>query len=178
MSSTLLQDGVQLLVRLVEGAGALVIFLGAVLAFVRFLDVLARHRGEQHRFVTVRLSLGRYLALGLEFQLAGDVLRTAVAPTLDELAILAAVAGIRTALNFFLLRPTRRVARAGEQLVLSHSRVVLPSASYSNCSVPMDFARWGCAASYRYASSLVSAGGRSVPLIDVTSRTSVARVRL
>ena len=53
-------------------------------------------------FVPVRLTLGRFLALGLEFQLAGDVLRTAVAPSFRELGQLAAVAAIRTALNYFL----------------------------------------------------------------------------
>ncbi len=98
----LLKSGVELLVRLVEAAGALVIFVGAAIAFVRFLDAAVRHRHEPHRFVGVRLGLGRYLGLGLEFQLASDILRTAVAPTLREIGELAAVAAIRTALNYFL----------------------------------------------------------------------------
>jgi len=102
VSEEFLKDAVELLVRLVESAGALVIFVGAAIAFVRFLDVALRHRHEPHRFVSVRLGLGRYLALGLEFQLASDVLRTAVAPTLREIGELAAVAAIRTALNYFL----------------------------------------------------------------------------
>ncbi|MEY2233443.1 DUF1622 domain-containing protein [Streptomyces virginiae] len=50
----------------------------------------------------MRLSLGRFLVLGLEFQLAGDVLRTAVAPSFTEIGQLAAIAAIRTILNFFL----------------------------------------------------------------------------
>lgn len=99
-----LQQGVELLVRLVESAGAVVIFVGAAIAFIQFLDAAVRHRAQPHRYVAVRLGLGRYLALGLEFQLASDVLRTAVAPTLREIAELAAVATIRTALNFFLSR--------------------------------------------------------------------------
>ena len=98
----LLKTAVELLVRLVEAAGAVIIFVGAVLAFVRFLDASVRQRHDPHRFVSVRLGLGRYLALGLEFQLAGDILRTAVAPTLREIAELAAIAAIRTALNYFL----------------------------------------------------------------------------
>jgi uncharacterized membrane protein len=121
MITVSLKDSVELLVRLVEGAGALVIFLGAVVAFVRFLDALLRHGKQPHRFVTVRLGLGRYLALGLEFQLAGDVLRTAVAPTLDELAVLAAVAGIRTALNFFLGREIREEQRQLQGPALSQA---------------------------------------------------------
>ncbi len=104
VSAEFLKQAVELLVRLVESAGAIVIFVGAVIAFVRFLDAAVLHAKEPHRFVAVRLGLGRYLALGLEFQLASDVLRTAVAPTLREIGELAAVAAIRTALNYFLAR--------------------------------------------------------------------------
>jgi len=58
-------------------------------------------------FVPVRLGLGRFLELGLEFQLASDVLRTAIAPSFREIGQLAAVAAIRTALNYFLGREIR-----------------------------------------------------------------------
>ena len=98
-----LQSFVDVLVRLVEAAGAIVIVTGAALAFVRFVVVGVRRRDPQE-FVAVRLSLGRFLALGLEFQLAGDILRTAIAPTFEEIGQLAAVATIRTALNYFLRR--------------------------------------------------------------------------
>ena len=98
-----LSQAVDLLVRLVEGAGALIIFVGAMVAFVRFVIVGFRYRRTE-AFVPVRLGLGRFLALGLEFQLASDILRTAIAPTLREIAELAAVAAIRTALNYFLGR--------------------------------------------------------------------------
>lgn len=97
-----LHEGVDLLVRLVEAAGAVVIFIGAVVAVAGFLRALPK--GDPERFTPVRLSLGRFLALGLEFQLASDVLRTAIAPSFEELGKLAAVAAIRTALNFFLAR--------------------------------------------------------------------------
>ena len=117
VSEEFLKDAVELLVRLVESAGAVVIFIGAAIAFLRFLDAAVRHRHEPHRFVAVRLGLGRYLALGLEFQLASDVLRTAVAPTLREIGELAAVAAIRTALNYFLGREIKeeqeQLARVG-----------------------------------------------------------------
>lgn len=107
----LLSDVLGQAVPVIEGVGALVIALGSVLALFRFLDALVRRNADPHAFVAVRLGLGRYLALGLEFQLAGDVLRTAVAPTLDELAVLASVAGIRTALNYFLNREIKEEQR-------------------------------------------------------------------
>ena len=97
----LLADVVGVLVVIVEACGAAVIILGAVWAFARFAWVGLTQRTTA-AFVPVRLTLGRFLALGLEFQLASDVLRTAVAPSWEELGKLAAVAAIRTALNYFL----------------------------------------------------------------------------
>ena len=98
-----LADVVRVLVIVVEACGIAVITVGALWAFLRFVWVGLRRR-DAGTFVAVRLTLGRFLALGLEFQLASDVLRTAVAPTFQELGQLAAVAAIRTALNYFLSR--------------------------------------------------------------------------
>lgn len=106
LSESLLRSVVFFLVRLVEAAGALIIFLGAGFGFVRFVWRAAVRRNAEE-FGAVRLDIGRFLALGLEFQLASDLLRTAVAPTFTEIGKLAAVAAIRTALNFFLRREIR-----------------------------------------------------------------------
>ncbi|MCA1587774.1 MAG: DUF1622 domain-containing protein [Chloroflexi bacterium] len=76
-----LRDGVDLLVRLVETAGAVVIFAGAAFAFFRFVIAAVRDR-DAASFVPVRLDLGRFLARGLEFQLASDVLRDRHRPEL------------------------------------------------------------------------------------------------
>ncbi|MFF5703971.1 DUF1622 domain-containing protein [Streptomyces sp. NPDC012794] len=93
------------LVHLIEAAGALIIFTGAIWAFARFATTGLRRRSLIGEFNNkIRLSLGRFLVLGLEFQLAGDVLRTAVAPSFTEIGQLAAIAAIRTILNFFLTR--------------------------------------------------------------------------
>ena len=103
VSESWLHAAVFLLVRLVEAGGALVIFGGALLGFFRFMVQVIRTRRAE-TFTPVRLDIGRFLALGLEFQLASDLLRTAVAPSFAEIGKLAAVAAIRTALNFFLGR--------------------------------------------------------------------------
>lgn len=114
-----LHTAVGFLVRLVEAAGAVVIFAGAFLGFVRFVVAALRSRNAKS-FVPIRLDLGRFLALGLEFQLGSDLLRTAVAPTFVEIGQLAAVAAIRTALNFFLGREIQEereeIRRAQEPL--------------------------------------------------------------
>ncbi len=118
LSEELLSDVVNVLARFVEAAGAIVIFLGAAIAAVRFAVVAARTRNAG-AFVAVRLDLGRFLALGLEFQLASDVLRTAIAPTFEEIGKLAAVAAIRTALNYFL---GREIAEQREELAREHGQ--------------------------------------------------------
>jgi uncharacterized membrane protein len=103
LSEEWLRGAVGFLVRLVEAAGAIVIFAGAFLGFASFVVAAVRRQGLAG-FSSVRLLLGRFLALGLEFQLASDLLRTAVAPSFDQIGKLAAVAAIRTGLNFFLAR--------------------------------------------------------------------------
>jgi uncharacterized membrane protein len=112
-----LRDAVDVMVRVVEACGAAVISFGAVWAFLQLLFIAARDR-RASRFVAVRLRLGRTLALGLEFQLASDVLRTAVAPSFNDIGQLAAIVGIRTALNFFLSKEIaeerRQVAEEAE----------------------------------------------------------------
>jgi uncharacterized membrane protein len=89
----------------VETIGALVIGLGMLLAAGRFV---AGFPPAVVTFADVRLTLARYLAIALEFQLgSADILSTAVAPTWDAIGKLAAVAVIRTALNYFLSRDLR-----------------------------------------------------------------------
>ncbi len=94
----ILTDVIDVLVPLIEGAGALVIVIGATVALVRVVLVV----GKPDQFGPIRLDLGRFVVLGIEFQLAGDLLRTAVAPSFTEIGQLGAIAAIRTVLNYFL----------------------------------------------------------------------------
>ncbi len=68
-----------------------------------------RAAGTHRQKEEVRLHLGRWLVLALEFLLAADILRTAVAPTWEEIGKLAAIAVLRTALNYFLQKEMERV---------------------------------------------------------------------
>ncbi|MDX3533763.1 DUF1622 domain-containing protein [Streptomyces sp. MB09-01] len=117
LSESGVQEVIGWLVHAIEAAGALIIFAGAVWAFARFASTGLRRRSLISQFNKIRLSLGRFLVLGLEFQLAADVLRTAVAPSFDEIGQLAAIAAIRTLLNFFL---TREIAQ--ERAEIEHDR--------------------------------------------------------
>ncbi len=84
----------------VETIGALFIGIGALLTLFRFFKVLANPTIKGYE--SVRLILARFLSLGLEFQLAADILGTAVAPSWAQIGKLGAIAVIRTGLNYFL----------------------------------------------------------------------------
>jgi uncharacterized membrane protein len=122
-AEAVLTDVVSVMVTVVEACGAVIITAGALWSFVRFV-LIAAHTRNSVGFVPVRLTLGRFLSLGLEFQLAADVLRTAVAPSFKEIGQLAAIASIRTALNYFL---SREIAEERKQLADSQARSPLMS---------------------------------------------------
>jgi uncharacterized membrane protein len=98
----------------VEIAAAVIIGLAAIEAVWTALPLFLRRRPPQEPKVEVRLSLGRWLALGLEFALAADILRTAVAPNWRDIGQLAAIAVLRTGLNYSL---DREIAREEESVL-------------------------------------------------------------
>ena len=83
----------------IEAIGALVIGVGMILASVRFLR--GTFPPAPRDFIEAHLTLARFLAIALEFQLGADILSTAVAPSWEAIGKLAAIAVIRTALNYF-----------------------------------------------------------------------------
>jgi uncharacterized membrane protein len=104
------------LATLTEGLASLVIAFAVIEAGLRTFRLMLHHTGAADAAASheakedVRLRLGRWLALALEFELGADILRTAVAPTWSEIGQLAAVAAVRTALNFFLQREIDKAA--------------------------------------------------------------------
>lgn len=97
------REAVDWIVLVIESLGAVIIAIGVLIAVLLLIRALA-HPTSPGAFTRVRLVLGSYLVLGLEFQLAADVLKTAVAPSFTEIGQLAAIAAIRTLLNYFLTK--------------------------------------------------------------------------
>jgi uncharacterized membrane protein len=90
-------------VTIIDWLALILIVVGAIEAFFQGLwTMYASPDGHHERNVWSRL--GRWLVAGLTFQLAADVLETAVTTSWDEVARLAAIAAIRTFLNYFLER--------------------------------------------------------------------------
>jgi len=99
------RSSVEWLRLMVEALGAVVIAAGLVVVVLALVRHLLFERGGS--FTPIRLAFARYLTLALELQLAADILSTAVAPTWDRIGKLAAIAVIRTTLNYFLSKEVR-----------------------------------------------------------------------
>jgi uncharacterized membrane protein len=101
----------------VETLAAMMIAYGTVEAMFALAPVLVGKRpiGWQRN---IRRQFGVWLLLGLEFELAADIVRSAISPSWTDIGQLAAIAVIRTALNYFLetevnsLSPTPDQVRA------------------------------------------------------------------
>ncbi|AWN23081.1 hypothetical protein DKM44_07440 [Deinococcus irradiatisoli] len=89
----------------IEAAAGVIIAIAAIEATWRALAIFfVRPAAPDNAKESVRLRLARWLAVALEFELAADILRTAIAPSWDEIGKLAAIAALRTLLNYFLER--------------------------------------------------------------------------
>ena len=73
--------------------------------FKYFINVF--HPNDSSINQTLRIQFGSSLTIALELLLAADILATAIAPTWDDIGKLAAIAVLRTALNYFLERELR-----------------------------------------------------------------------
>lgn len=85
----------------VDAAGVAIVVLGAALATFWFAFFQPPAGVDRYRFY--RQNLGKAILLGLEFLVAGDIIRTVVvAPTLDNVLILGVIVLIRTFLSLAL----------------------------------------------------------------------------
>ncbi len=86
-----------------EIAAGLVVGIGVLIGVVKYLWHFVRpSENTVNATEAIRLRLGRTLALGLEFTVASDILRTAVAPTRQDILNLGAIVLLRSLLNYFL----------------------------------------------------------------------------
>jgi len=94
--------GMGYLILLVEACGALVVVLGVVRAITEYIRTLVRP--ESVLLASLRVRLGQSMVVGLEFQVAADILKTGLSPTWNDVLLLAALIGLRTVLNYILER--------------------------------------------------------------------------
>jgi uncharacterized membrane protein len=104
----ILASAVELFAAVLIGAAAVRATWQAMRLFVRPPPGLTKE--------TVRLDLGRWLAVALEFEVGADILRTAIAPSWNEIGQLGAIIVLRTLLNFFLQREIDQAEARGHSV--------------------------------------------------------------
>ena len=105
-------------VPVIEACGALIIALEVVRTMIGYVANLFRH--DSGHVSTLRHRLGQSMVMGLEFQVAADILKTALAPSWNDILLLAALIGLRTVLNYLMERELRMI-EADEQIAAQAS---------------------------------------------------------
>ena len=101
--------------RIVEVVAVLVVAFGSIEAFVKLLWVVATPGTTHGERKAIWRRYGVWLLLGLEFELAADIISSVVSPTWQDLVKLGAIAVIRTFLNYFLEKDLEHAERGEEE---------------------------------------------------------------
>ncbi len=87
--------------RVMDAVGVAAVIIGTLFAAIFAATRLVRREGDVYR--QFRRFLGRSILLGLELLVAADIIRTvAVTPSMESVAVLAAIVVIRTFLSWSL----------------------------------------------------------------------------
>lgn len=81
-----------------------IVVIGGVEALLHTVRRLVRGQDGPWTRRAIWLGFAAWILLALEFALGADIVRTAVAPTWNDIGKLATIAAIRTALSIFLER--------------------------------------------------------------------------
>jgi uncharacterized membrane protein len=92
----------------VEILAAVIIGVAVIRALYQYLGLLFFRRNMLSE-EAIRVSFGSTVSVSLELLLGADVLATAVAPSWDMIGKLAAIAVLRTALNYFLAKELKEI---------------------------------------------------------------------
>jgi uncharacterized membrane protein len=92
----------------IEAIAVLVVALGCAQAAFGLAGVLVRPRATHGERKAIWRNFGMWLLLGLEFELAADIVRSVVSPSWQDVGQLAAIAVVRTFLNYFLEQDLER----------------------------------------------------------------------
>ena len=95
----------------VEASAVMIIAFGAVEALTAIVVNVSRApRGTAIHRKVIWVRFGVWLLLGLEFELAADIIRSTISPSWTDVGQLGAIAVIRTVLNYFLEKDLEKYA--------------------------------------------------------------------
>lgn len=109
-------------VVIINAMALVIIAIGTIEAFFKGLRSMLSGSREAREFRLLYLRYARCLIAALTFQLAADILETAITPNWDEIGRLAAIAVIRTFLNYFLERDMKESRETSLEQIEEPSR--------------------------------------------------------
>lgn len=90
--------------------GALITIWGILISLFEFLKKeISKRKDAVQLNEAIRIKLGSYLVLALEFFIAGDIVKTIITPSWESLGILGAIVVIRTILSYFLTKDLKKI---------------------------------------------------------------------
>src|SRR5262245_29673665 len=99
---------------LVEAAAVIIVAYGSAEAFVKLLWIVVTPGATHGERKALWRRFGMWLLLGLEFELAADIIGSVISPTWQDIGELGAIAVIRTFLNYFLEKDLENAEGSGE----------------------------------------------------------------
>ncbi|MPQ44389.1 DUF1622 domain-containing protein [Clostridium tarantellae] len=97
MLEEIIQVGFPIIIQILEIMGAIVITVGALKAFYYYsLSVFNKYE------YPIKFALANAMAMGLEFKLAAEILKTVLIRSFKEIAILGATILLRALLSFII----------------------------------------------------------------------------
>lgn len=89
--------------RVLEATGVAIIVIGAIIATLRFLGAQRQSGADRFGYTNYRTGVAQAILLGLEFLVAGDIIRSVVIePSFTSVGVLAIIVLIRTFLSLEL----------------------------------------------------------------------------
>lgn len=129
MPAGFLVDVIHAIVVVLEGLGVGSMVVGFAMAVFFSVRALVRGRGGSAAFQVLRTMIGSSILLGLEVLVAADLIRTLLAPSLEEAVILALIVLIRTILSFSIQIEIEGVLPWRRALLTSGGQVLVDAAT-------------------------------------------------
>jgi uncharacterized membrane protein len=100
--------------RITEAFAVIIVTYGSIEAFFKLVWVAVTPSATHGERKAIWRRFGMWLLLGLEFELAADIVGSVVSPTWQDIGELGAIAVIRTFLNYFLERDLEGAEKGAE----------------------------------------------------------------
>jgi uncharacterized membrane protein len=97
-----------------EAAAVIIVTCGSIEAFLKLVWIGVTPKATHGARKAIWRGFGMWLLLGLEFELAADIIASVVSPTWQDIGELGAIAVVRTFLNYFLERDLESAEKARE----------------------------------------------------------------